>query len=198
MICDFWQVQEHKSLWIYSWCINLKSPNNCVCKQSPLCLFACVYIPSVLLCVKYLCMHVLILPSRSRSLSGRARGPVSDQSPLRRKRLTGGCLSCGKTHQQAVSHSQNLSHALKITLSTARLDITLESSSLACLQEVWPTNILMRTDLIMVKEGLDWWIETRRVLQGVHQLLHCSIKSIFFKVKVNNEFEFLFWTELSL
>lgn len=83
------------------------------------------------------CMYVLILPSRSLSLSGRARGPVSDQSPLRRKRLTGGCLSCGKTHQQAVSHSQNLSHALKITLSTPRLDITLESSSPARLQEVW-------------------------------------------------------------
>lgn len=31
------------------------------------------------------------LPSLSRSLSGLALGPVSDQSPLSRKRLTGGC-----------------------------------------------------------------------------------------------------------
>ena len=38
-------------------------------------------------------------PSRSLSLSGRARGPVSDQSPRRRRRLTGGCLSCG--HKRA-------------------------------------------------------------------------------------------------
>lgn len=39
-----------------------------------------------------------ILPSLSLSLSGRARGPVSDQSPLRRRRFTGGCLSWGNTY----------------------------------------------------------------------------------------------------
>ncbi len=109
-----------------------------------------------------------------------------------------GAASAVGRHINKLSVTVKTSHALKITLSTARLDITLESSSLACLQEVWPTNILMRTDLIMVKEGLDWWIETRGVLQGVHQLSHCLIKSNLFKVKVNNEFEFLFWTELSL
>lgn len=42
--------------------------------------------------------HTVILPSLSLSLSGRARGPVSDQSPRRRRRFTGGCLSCGNTH----------------------------------------------------------------------------------------------------
>lgn len=136
MICDFWQVQNTNICRSIPGALIRSRPisvfvNRALCVYSPV-----VYVPSVLLCVKYLCMHVLILPSRSLSLSGRARGPVSDQSPLRRKRLTGGCLSCGKTHQQAVSQSQNLSHALKITLSTARLDITLESSSLARLQEV--------------------------------------------------------------
>lgn len=64
----------------------------------------------------------LLLPSRSLSLSGRALGPVSDQSPLRRRRLTGGCLSCGDTHQQTVSHNQNaLRRPKNITLYPASL-----------------------------------------------------------------------------
>lgn len=46
-----------------------------------------------------------ILPSLSLSLSGRARGPVSDQSPLRRRRFTGGCLSWGNTYTH--THSQS-------------------------------------------------------------------------------------------
>lgn len=58
-------------------------------------------------------LTALPLPSLSLSLSGRARGPVSDQSPLRRSRLTGGCLSCGNTHMckhtQTHSYSNNLS-----------------------------------------------------------------------------------------
>lgn len=128
--------------------------NRALCVYSPMYMYhPCCYVLSI--CdTDRACLRVLILPSRSLSLSGRARGPVSDQSPLRRKRFTGGCLSCGNTHQRAVNHSQNFSDALKITLSTPSLDFTLESFRLARLQEFWPTNIYMRGDLIMVKEGL--------------------------------------------
>jgi len=43
------------------------------------------------------------LPSLSRSLSGLALGPVSDQSPLNRKRLTGGCRNWGKEREKGIT-----------------------------------------------------------------------------------------------
>ncbi len=167
MLCDFWQVQEHKSLWIYSWCINLKSPNKCVCKQSPVYSPVCIYHPCC--CVLSICACTFSSYHHAPARSQDERAVLCLTSRLSDASAWPGAASAVGRHINKLSVTVKTSHALKITLSTARLDITLESSSLACLQEVWPTNILMRTDLIMVKEGLDWWIETRGVLQGVHQ-----------------------------
>lgn len=89
-------------------------------------------------------------PSRSQA----ERAVLCPTSRLSDASAWPGAASAVGRHINKLSVTVKTSHAIKITLSTPRLDITLESSSPARLQEVWPTNILMRADLIMVKEGL--------------------------------------------
>lgn len=54
----------------------------------------------------------MLLPSLSLSLSGLALGPVSDQSPLSRRRLTGGWRNWGREKKRKASHGYVLQYRI--------------------------------------------------------------------------------------